>query len=187
MEYRSPYWPLDYYRFMDGLGTAEKHKKLVAKAHELGLKVLQDIVPHGGAPQAVHNQAHPEFMLRRQDGSWVLRRRRAASPTSSSTADSSSSRCSTARARAGGGAVVWLRGGVRGGARRVRGGAIAPFQGWAVGRVAFPGLRPGLCDDAPLGLRKDAATAKGRGDSVVLPGLRPPGLGGPPIYLGQCD
>jgi len=71
IEYKSPYWPLDYYRFMDGLGTADEYKALVAKAHELGLKVIQDIVPHGGAPQAVHNQAHPEFMLRREDGSHL--------------------------------------------------------------------------------------------------------------------
>ena len=71
IEYRSPYWPLDYYRFMDGLGTAEEYNALVAKAHELGLKVIQDLVPHGGAPQAVHNQKHPEFMLRREDGSHL--------------------------------------------------------------------------------------------------------------------
>jgi len=71
IEYRSPYWPLDYYRFMDGLGTAEEYKALVRRAHELGLKVLQDIVPHGGAPHAVHNKAHPEFMLRREDGSHL--------------------------------------------------------------------------------------------------------------------
>ncbi|MFP4055591.1 MAG: alpha-amylase family glycosyl hydrolase [Candidatus Brocadiia bacterium] len=71
IEHRSPYWPLDYYRFMAGLGTAQEYRALVAKAHELGLKVIQDIVPHGGAPQAVHNQAHPEFMLRREDGSHL--------------------------------------------------------------------------------------------------------------------
>ncbi|NQT52900.1 hypothetical protein HQ576_12655, partial [bacterium] len=71
VEYRSPYWPLDYYRFMDGLGTADEYKALVKKAHDLGLKVIQDIVPHGGAPQAVHNQKHPEFMLRREDGTTL--------------------------------------------------------------------------------------------------------------------
>ncbi len=71
IEYRSPYWPLDYYRFMDGLGTAADYRALVRRAHELGLRVLQDIVPHGGAPQAVHNKRHPEFMLRREDGSTL--------------------------------------------------------------------------------------------------------------------
>ncbi len=71
VEYKSPYWPLDYYRFQDGLGTAEEFKALVKRAHELGLKVLLDLVPHGGAPNAVHNQQHPEFMLRREDGSTL--------------------------------------------------------------------------------------------------------------------
>ncbi|HRT96073.1 MAG TPA: alpha-amylase family glycosyl hydrolase, partial [Planctomycetota bacterium] len=71
VEYKSPYWPLDYYRFQDGLGTAEEFRALVKRAHELGLKVLLDLVPHGGAPNAVHNQQHPEFMLRREDGSTL--------------------------------------------------------------------------------------------------------------------
>ncbi|MBM4043255.1 MAG: hypothetical protein FJ290_32605, partial [Planctomycetes bacterium] len=71
VEFKSPYWPLDYYRFQDGLGTAEEFKALVKRAHELGLKVLLDLVPHGGAPNAVHNQQHPEFMLRREDGSHL--------------------------------------------------------------------------------------------------------------------
>jgi hypothetical protein len=71
VEWKGPYWPLDYYRFQDGLGTAEEFRALVKRAHELGLKVLLDLVPHGGAPQAVHNQQHPEFMLRREDGSTL--------------------------------------------------------------------------------------------------------------------
>ena len=71
IEYKSPYWPLDYYRFMDGLGTADDYRNLVNRAHQLGLHVLQDLVPHGGAPQAVHNVAHPEFMLQREDGSHL--------------------------------------------------------------------------------------------------------------------
>lgn len=71
VEWKSPYWPLDYYRFQDGLGTADEFRALVKRAHELGLKVLLDIVPHGGAPNAVHNQQHPEFMLRREDGSTL--------------------------------------------------------------------------------------------------------------------
>ncbi|MGD0091581.1 MAG: alpha-amylase family glycosyl hydrolase [Planctomycetota bacterium] len=71
IEQKSPYWPFDYYKFMDGLGTAEDYKALVKTAHELGLHVWQDLVPHGGSPQAVHNQAHPEFMLHREDGSHL--------------------------------------------------------------------------------------------------------------------
>ena len=71
IEYKSPYWPLDYYRFADGLGSAAEYRKLVDTAHGLGLRVWQDLVPHGGAPQAVHNVAHPEFMLQREDGSHL--------------------------------------------------------------------------------------------------------------------
>jgi len=71
IEFRSPYWPLDYYRFMDGLGTGGEYRELVAALHKNGLRVLQDLVPHGGAPIAVHNQQHPEFMLRREDGSTL--------------------------------------------------------------------------------------------------------------------
>jgi hypothetical protein len=69
IEYESPYWPIDYYRFMEGLGTAEQYRTLVRRGHELGFHVLQDLVPHGGAPRAVHNRKSPEFMLRREDGS----------------------------------------------------------------------------------------------------------------------
>ena len=71
VEYRSPYWPLDYYRFMDGLGDGAQYRQLVAKAHALGFHVLQDLVPHGGSPIAVHNKEHPEFMLHREDGSTL--------------------------------------------------------------------------------------------------------------------
>lgn len=71
VEFRSPYWPLDYYRFMDGLGTESEYRDLVSRAHGMGMQVLQDLVPHGGAPSAVHNQQHPEFMLRREDGSTL--------------------------------------------------------------------------------------------------------------------
>jgi hypothetical protein len=71
VEYKSPYWPLDYYRFAEGLGDAAQYRRLVEAAHGLGLRVWQDLVPHGGAPQAVHNLAHPEFMLQREDGSHL--------------------------------------------------------------------------------------------------------------------
>lgn len=71
VEYRSPYWPLDYYRFMEGLGDGAQYRGLVARLHGSGLRVIQDIVPHGGSPEAAHNKAHPEFMLRREDGSTL--------------------------------------------------------------------------------------------------------------------
>lgn len=71
VEYRSPYWPLDYYRFMEGLGDGAGYRALVDALHGAGLKVIQDIVPHGGSPEAAHNKAHPEFMLRREDGTTL--------------------------------------------------------------------------------------------------------------------
>ncbi|MFN3422872.1 MAG: alpha-amylase family glycosyl hydrolase, partial [Armatimonadota bacterium] len=51
IEDRSPYHPRDYYRIRDGLGTPEEYKALISEAHRLGLKVWQDIVPHGGSPE----------------------------------------------------------------------------------------------------------------------------------------
>ncbi|MFC1717498.1 alpha-amylase family glycosyl hydrolase [Candidatus Poribacteria bacterium] len=71
IEHRSPYWPLDYYRFMDGLGTGDDYREMVTQFHRMGLHFIQDLVPHGGAPYAVHNQEHPEFMLLREDGSTL--------------------------------------------------------------------------------------------------------------------
>lgn len=71
VEFKGAYWPMDYYRFADGLGDAAQYRALVAKAHALGFRVWQDLVPHGGAPEAVHNKAHPEFMLQLEDGSHL--------------------------------------------------------------------------------------------------------------------
>jgi hypothetical protein len=45
------YNPRDYYRFQAGLGTPEEYRQLVEEAHRLGMKVWQDIVPHGGQPE----------------------------------------------------------------------------------------------------------------------------------------
>jgi glycosidase len=71
VEFKGAYWPMDYYRFADGLGDGAQFRALVAKAHALGFRVWQDLVPHGGAPEAVHNKAHPEFMLQLEDGSHL--------------------------------------------------------------------------------------------------------------------
>jgi len=68
IEADSPYWPKDYYALMPGIGTFDQYRTLVAKAHRMGLHVLQDLVPHGGSPKSVHNISHPEFMLRKEDG-----------------------------------------------------------------------------------------------------------------------
>jgi hypothetical protein len=71
VEMKSPYNPADYYHIMDGLGTDTEYAALVDRAHQMGLHVLQDLVPHGGTPSSLHNQLHPEFMLRREDGTTL--------------------------------------------------------------------------------------------------------------------
>jgi len=50
VEDNRPYWPRDYYKLMDGLGTSEDYAALVRAMHSSGMKVLQDNVPHGGTP-----------------------------------------------------------------------------------------------------------------------------------------
>ncbi len=69
LEDRSPYWPWDYYQFAAGLGTPEEYRALVARAHTLGLKVLQDCVPHGGSNTNERVKQHPEWLAIKEDGS----------------------------------------------------------------------------------------------------------------------
>ncbi len=45
------YHPRDYYRFQVGLGSEDEYHALVSEAKKLGMKVWQDIVPHGGRPE----------------------------------------------------------------------------------------------------------------------------------------
>ena len=71
LEDLSPYWPRDYYKFQDGLGTPEQYKQLVDRAHELGLHVIQDIVPHGGSNTYQRAKDHPEWLLQQEDGSTL--------------------------------------------------------------------------------------------------------------------
>ena len=71
VEDRGPYHPRDYYAFMEGLGTGDEYRELVAKAHADGLHVLQDLVPHGGSntyPRAIE---HPEWLAQEEDGSTL--------------------------------------------------------------------------------------------------------------------
>ena len=50
LEDRSCYWPRDYYKLTDNVGSMDDYRKFVKIAHGLGLKVWQDNVPHGGSP-----------------------------------------------------------------------------------------------------------------------------------------
>jgi hypothetical protein len=65
------YHPRDYYKFQEGLGTADDYRALVAKAHQLGLKVLQDCVPHGGSNHYPRAKEHPEWLAYDEDGSTL--------------------------------------------------------------------------------------------------------------------
>jgi hypothetical protein len=71
VEDRSPYHPRDYYKFQEGLGSPEQYRALVTRAHELGLNVLQDIVPHGGSNTYPRAKAHPEWLVQEEDGSTL--------------------------------------------------------------------------------------------------------------------
>lgn len=65
------YHPRDYYKFQEGLGTADDYRALVAKAHKLGLHVLQDCVPHGGSNHYPRAKEHPEWLAYEEDGSTL--------------------------------------------------------------------------------------------------------------------
>ena len=71
IEDAGPYQPRDYYKFQEGLGTADGYRVLVARAHQLGLHVLQDCVPHGGRNDSPRARAHPEWLAQEEDGSTL--------------------------------------------------------------------------------------------------------------------
>ncbi len=71
LEDKSIYWPRDYYKFQDGLGTGEDYKALSAKAHALGMRVWQDCVPHGGSNEFPRAKEHPEWLAQNEDGSTL--------------------------------------------------------------------------------------------------------------------
>ncbi|MDO4582715.1 MAG: alpha-amylase family glycosyl hydrolase [Planctomycetia bacterium] len=69
LEDRGIYWPRDYYRFQEGLGTGEEYRKLVQKLHDYGMYVMQDSVPHGGSNEFERAKQHPEWLVYDEDGS----------------------------------------------------------------------------------------------------------------------
>ena len=71
LEDKSIYWPRDYYRFQEGLGTPDDYTALTAKAHALGLRVWQDCVPHGGCNEYPRAKEHPEWLAQNEDGSTL--------------------------------------------------------------------------------------------------------------------
>lgn len=69
VEDEQPYHPRDYYKLQPEIGTPDDYRAFVSKAHRLGLRVLQDLVPHGGGSTNMRANAHPEWLVRRRDGS----------------------------------------------------------------------------------------------------------------------
>lgn len=72
IEDQSIYCPRDYYQFQAGLGTGDEYKKLVSHAHDLGLYVLQDCVPHGGCNTFLRAIEHPEWLLYDEEGKTLF-------------------------------------------------------------------------------------------------------------------
>ncbi|MDD3154907.1 MAG: alpha-amylase family glycosyl hydrolase [Victivallaceae bacterium] len=69
VESECPYIPDDFYRMAPGIGTEKEYQTLVDTAHKLGMKVLQDVVPHGGRNRCDRAKAHPDWLLRGEDQS----------------------------------------------------------------------------------------------------------------------
>lgn len=69
---KNPYRMNDYDQFDPEYGTADDAKALIQTAHELGLKVMFDLVYLHCGPRATLVQAHPEFFRRNPDGSIHL-------------------------------------------------------------------------------------------------------------------
>ena len=71
LEDKSIYCPRDYYKLQEGLGTPDDYKALTKRAHELGLRVWQDCVPHGGCNDFPRAKEHPEWLAQNEDGSTL--------------------------------------------------------------------------------------------------------------------
>ena len=69
VEDRGIYWPRDYYKFQEGLGTGDEYRALVRRMHDCGLYVMQDCVPHGGSNEFDRAKQHPEWLVYDEDGS----------------------------------------------------------------------------------------------------------------------
>ncbi len=66
----SPYAIQDYRAIDPVQGTMEDFIHLTEKAHELGLKVMLDVVYNHTSPDSVLSQEHPEWFYHKKDGSF---------------------------------------------------------------------------------------------------------------------
>ncbi|MGN1128846.1 MAG: alpha-amylase family glycosyl hydrolase, partial [Candidatus Flemingiibacterium sp.] len=64
----NPYRISDYYNVDPEYGTGEDLKNFVAAAHEVGLRVILDLVYFHCGPNAVFINNHPDFIVRDADG-----------------------------------------------------------------------------------------------------------------------
>ncbi|MDR2850177.1 MAG: hypothetical protein LBW77_06530, partial [Verrucomicrobiota bacterium] len=71
LEDKSIYWPRDYYKLQEGIGTPEDFKAFTARAHALDMRVWQDCVPHGGCNEYPRAKEHPEWLAQNEDGSTL--------------------------------------------------------------------------------------------------------------------
>ena len=68
IEDSAPYQPRDYFKLQKGIGSEADYKALVAAAHAKGIRVWNDIVPHGGNTNSVRYVEHPEWYAVQEDG-----------------------------------------------------------------------------------------------------------------------
>jgi glycosidase len=65
----SPYAISDYRGINPDYGTLEDFRRLVQRAHELGLKVMIDVVYNHTSPDSLLFAQHPDWFYRNADGS----------------------------------------------------------------------------------------------------------------------
>ncbi len=69
----SPYSVRDYRAVDPELGTAEDFRHFVQRAHQLGLKVILDVVPNHASNDNVEMKAHPDWFVRDTNGRFTRR------------------------------------------------------------------------------------------------------------------
>ncbi len=67
----SPYAVVDFRKVNPELGTAEDFRAFVNAAHQLGLKVIMDIVPNHGAIDNYLTKEHPDWFMRDEHGNFT--------------------------------------------------------------------------------------------------------------------
>ncbi len=63
IEFMLPYNPEDYFRIREDIGTEEEYRSFIKTAHNLGFRVLQDVVPHGNSPEFAEGRGVSPFTV----------------------------------------------------------------------------------------------------------------------------